>query len=851
PLEPGRNLKFTATEGSWISLDVSPDGKTIVFDLLGDLYTLPITGGAATRITHGMAFDAQPRFSPDGKELVFVSDSSGADNVWLYEFKDKELKALTKGESDSYFSPEWTPDGKYIVVSKGSGLFATAKLAIMHKDGGSGTGLITKPNPLKTMGAAFGNDPRYIWYAQRNGDWQYNAVMPQYQIARYDRETGKSETMTSRYGSAMRPALSPDGKYLVYASRYEQETGLVIRTLSTGEENWLAYPVQRDDQEARATLDAFPGYSFTPDSKAIVVSYGGKIWKVGIDGKTVAEIPFKVDVNIDLGPEVRFDYQIEDDPQFTVRQIRHPAISPDGKKVAFTAMDKLWVMDLKTQKPQRLTESKMGEHYPAWSPDGRWIAFTSWIDNNGGHIYKVRSNGGDPEQLSKTAALYTETAWSPDGKRIVAIKAAARDLRESTGYFGGGLAREIVYVPEDGGQERVISAAEDRSNPHFTMDNSRIYLFSNSKGLVSIRWDGTDERAHVKVTGVQLAGQQNPANPDFITMAPKGDQALVQIVNHLYTVTVPITGGDTPTISINSPESAAFPSRKLTEIGGEFPSWSKDANKVFWSIGNALNTYDLVAAKAFEDSVKLAEKKKKEEEKAAKSDSTKTEKKEEKDDKNKKKKYEADVMRIIIKMKRDIPKGVVVLSGARAITMNGKEIIENADIVINGNKIQAIGKAGSVQIPSGAERIDVSGKTILPGYVDTHYHPQWLIPDMHTTQVWQFLATLAYGVTTTRDPQTATTDILSYFDMVEAGNMIGPRTYSTGPGVFWSEPVKDLDHAKSILKRYSEYYDTKTFKMYMSGNRKQRQYLIMAAKELKLMPTTEGGLDYKLNLTHA
>ena len=67
PMEPTRTVAFTTDEGTWLSLDVSPDGKTIIFELLGDLYTLPYRGGKATRITSGMAFDSQPSYSPDGK----------------------------------------------------------------------------------------------------------------------------------------------------------------------------------------------------------------------------------------------------------------------------------------------------------------------------------------------------------------------------------------------------------------------------------------------------------------------------------------------------------------------------------------------------------------------------------------------------------------------------------------------------------------------------------------------------------------------------------------------------------------------------------------------------------------
>jgi Tol biopolymer transport system component len=380
PLEVGRTHAFTTTRGSWISLDLSPDGKTIVFDLLGDLYTLPVAGGKATRLTSGLAYDAQPRFSPDGKEIVFISDRSGGDNIWRLSLDLKDTIQVTKGNNSLYVSPEWTPDGSAIVASRTEGLGGAAKLWMYHRDGGSGVQLIKEPENMKVLGAAFGPDPRYIWLAQRTGDWQYNATFPQYQLAVYDRDTGKRTTMSSRYGSGVRPALSPDGKWLVYGSRNDTDTGLRIRDLQSGEERWLAYPVQRDDQESRAPLDVLPGFSFTPDSRAVVVSYGGEIWRVPVDGGTAAKIPFTADVELEMGPEVRFSYEIEDDNAFTIRQIRDAAPSPDGKKLVFTALDRLYIMDYPAGTPRRLTNLEVGEDYPTLAADGCSIAFVTLAD---------------------------------------------------------------------------------------------------------------------------------------------------------------------------------------------------------------------------------------------------------------------------------------------------------------------------------------------------------------------------------------------------------------------------------------------------------------------------------------
>ncbi|MGH7717384.1 MAG: amidohydrolase family protein, partial [Gemmatimonadaceae bacterium] len=403
PLESNRSLSFSATQGSWMSVDVSPDGRTIVFDLLGDLYTMPIAGGTATRLTRGIAFDAQPRFSPDGKRVVFISDRSGGDNVWIMSLDGRDTLQVTKGNNNLYFSPEWTPDGSYVIASKTGGLGGTAKLWMYHVDGGTGAQLISEGQPApqpppgqggtKMLGAAFGPDGRYVWYAQRQGDWQYNAIFPQYQLVVYDRETGTRTTMSARYGSAFRPALSPDGKWLVYGSRHEANTGLRIRDLASGEEEWLAYPVQRDDQESRSTLDVLPGYSFTPDSRAVVVSYGGEIWRVPVDRSAATKVPLSAQVALDIGPEVRFVNRVNDSASFVARQIRDATPSPDGKRLAFTAFDRLYVMDFPGGTPRRITDLDVGEFQPVWSPDGRSIAFVTWNESEGGHIYRVASDG--------------------------------------------------------------------------------------------------------------------------------------------------------------------------------------------------------------------------------------------------------------------------------------------------------------------------------------------------------------------------------------------------------------------------------------------------------------------------
>jgi len=864
PLEPERKVSFTTQEGTWISVDVHPNGETIIFDLMGDLYTIPITGGKATQITQGMPYDVHPRFSPDGKSILFISDKSGSDNIWTMDLESKEDKQITKDKNKYHVSADWSPDGNYIVGVNGR---RNIKPYLYHKDGGKGSQLIKEPKNLKTIDPAFSSDGELIYFSRRINAWNYNARLPQYQVATFDREDGDIEILTTRYGSAFTPTLSNDGKWLVYGSRFEEKTGLVLRDLKTGDERWLAYPVQRDEQESVAPLGVLPAMSFTPDNKNLIASYGGKIYSISLVTNQATEIPFEVDVELDMGPMVSFKYPIDDSPEKFVTQIRDAVPSPDGTKLAFTALNRLYVMAFPNGTPNRLTKNDFTEAQPTWSPDGTQIVFTTW-KQGGGHLYKVNVSGRSTlTQLTNQPGIYSNPAWSYNSNRIVFMKGSAQTYDDAIGPRARRASEEIAWVSINGGDITVIDKSKGRGVPHFTKINNRIYLNHRDKGLISIRWDGSDEKELLKVTGITTYGSSDvfgeehsilptyedgwmedkkASRPSEIKISPDGIHALAKINNDIYTVFIPKIG-KTPEISLAKVDKASFPANKLTIMGGEFPAWDSNSKKVHWSLGSSHFVYDLAKGKAFNDSLVIAKKKDKElKDSEKKNDSTKTKEKE--DEKKKDAKFKPDEYKIKVGYKKAIPKGTILLKGGRIITMKNNEVIENGDILIENNRIIKVGVSGSFDVPDKTNIIDVSGKTITPGFIDVHAHmwPNWGI---HKSQIWIYAANLAYGVTTTRDPQTATTDVLTYADMVDAGMMLGPRVYSTGPGVgFWGYNIESLDHAKEVLKQYSEYYNTKSIKMYLVGNRQQRQWVIMAAKELKLMPTTEGGLDFKSNM---
>ena len=880
PTKPKRKINFTTHEGSWTSLDISPDGKTIVFDLMGDIYTIPAEGGKATIVTQGIAFDTHPRFSPDGKKLLFTSDRSGSENIWYIDFEKKDTVQLTHDHDQNFPSAAWTPDGDYIVYSKGR---MNVQLYMVHKNGGGGVQLIDQPASLKTIDPAVSPDGRYIYFSRRYGPWNYNAQLPQYQLGVYDRTNAKITTITSRYGSAFTPVLSKDGKWLVYGSRFEDKTGLVLRNLETGDEKWLAYPIQRDDQESIAVMGVLPAMAFTPDSKNVLASYGGKIHRIPIDGAAPVEIPFEVNVELELGPQLAFKYSVKDTSHVLANQIRDAVPSPDGKKLAFTVLNRLYCMDYPDGKAKRITTNEFTEAQPTWSPDGKQLVFTTW-NADGGDLYKVQADGTGIQKLTRLTGLYQSPVFNTEGDKIVFIRSKAQQYKNAIGPGYDGAEDELCWIPASGGTITLITRSNGRGNPHFVKTiPDRIYLNSGNGSLLSIKWDGTDEKTIAHVTGITTYGMSNlkekikagdncmlnenesdamemnmPSAADLIQISPNGSKALAQINNEIYVVTLPQTG-KTLNISVADAGSAQFPARKLTELGGEFPAWESNSQKVHWSLGAAHFVYDVDYADFFEDSLKTAKKmetlhqtdsllKAKTDTVKAKADTSRTKaalavKKEEP-------KYNAVETAVKVYYEKDIPVGTVLLKNARIITMKGDEVIENGDILVVNNRIQAVGKHGTLKAASDATVYDLSGKTVTPGFVDTHSHmwPNWGI---HKNQIWIYATNLAFGVTTTRDPQTATTDVLTYGDMVDAGKMVGPRIYSTGPGVgFWSYNIKDSAQAESILKQYSKYYHTHYIKMYLTGNRQQREWIINAARNQELLPTTEGGLNLKLNMTN-
>ena len=544
---------------------------------------------------------------------------------------------------------------------------------MFHVDGGSGIELVSEPDNLKMLGAAVSPDGRYIWYARRTGDWTYNAQFPQYQIEAYDRESGERYTRSSRYARRFGPRSPPTaaGSYSGRVTRNTRDSSCATSRAATSAGSPIRCSATTRSRGPRWTYfrachsHRILGTSWPPTA--------GKIWKLPVDGGEAEEIPFRVQFDLALGPRVDFDYPIEDTPTFTVRQIRDAAPSPSGDRLAFTALDRLRVSGADGSNPERLTGSDMSEHFATWSPDGEWIAYSTW-DGNEGHLYKTRSDGGgDPVRLTRDAATYFAPAWGP-GDRIVAVRGLIRAY-ETQGE-GGAPGTEIVWVSadpdgSDGGPATLIAPTDGRANPHFTEGNDRIHLFRFPDALVSIRWDGTDEKEHVKVRGPRRRVRARACHPRSSRWRPVGDQALAEIQRRDLHGDVPRVGV-TPTINVSNPDNASFPARRVTDMRGVPGLEWRRAHGALLARERALR-YDLDAAQAYEDSVEAAEAEDDTDEETDEEAGAEAEEEEEEETEEDEEDegYRAVEHRILIEAPRDIPSGVAVLRGGRAITMAG------------------------------------------------------------------------------------------------------------------------------------------------------------------------------------
>ncbi|WP_423145952.1 amidohydrolase family protein [Rubrolithibacter danxiaensis] len=811
---PAKTISFTTDEGTWMNVDVSPDGSEIVFDLLGDIYKMSVSGGKAVLLSGGPAFDVQPRFSPDGKYISFTSDKSGGDNIWIMNADGNGKRAVTKETFRLLNNAVWTPDNQYLIARKhftGTRSLGAGELWMYHTGGGEGVQLTKRKNDQQDLGEPnVSPDGRFVYYSEDVSPgpfFQYNKDPNGeiYDIKSLDRETGKIQVVAGGQGGAFRPQISPDGKTLAFVKRVRLKSVLYLQDLETGEE-WPVYDdLSHDQQETWAIFGVYPNFNWTPDSRSIIFYAKGKIRRYDLNSQSASIIPFELTSQHVINEALHFEQKVFQD-EFDVKMLRQLTTSPDGKTVAFNAAGYIYLKELPDGKPVRASKGVDFEYEPEFSPDGKSLLFVSWNDEEKAAINRLDIRNGRITRLTTERGFYYSPKFSGKGDKIVYRKGVGNNIR---GYAYG--KRPGIYIMNANGSNPV-KLSDHGVHPQFNADDSRIFFEENINGkktFSSMNLNGGNIRKHY-------------TSAHATQFAPSPDGKWMAFTEFFNVYVTPLTNtGDALELSAGN---KTLPLKRITRDAGSYLHWSKDSKRLFWTLGSRYYSKEIKDTFPFAEQVA--------------SDI---------------KIPDTTGIEIGLKLESDIPSGKIAFTGARIITMKGNEVIEKGTLLIDRNRIAAVGTAEAVQIPSDAKIISVEGKTIMPGIVDVHAHLPTSPDGITGKQNWPYYANLSYGVTTSHDPSSNSEMVFSESAMIRAGRIVGPRLYSTGTVLYGADTdfkadINSLDDARSQLRRLNA-LGAFSVKSYNQPRREQRQEIIKAARELKMEVVPEGGSTFFTNMS--
>lgn len=819
-----REVPIDVTEGTWMNVDVSPDGKTIAFDLLGDIYTMPIAGGAPARVAQGLAYEQQPRFSPDGKRIAFTSDRGGGDNIWLMNVDGSDKRQLSKEDFRLLNQPSWSPDGRFIIAKKHfttQRSLGTGEVWLYHVSGGGGVPLVKKASEQlqKELGEpVYAPDGKSLYYTRNVTpgpifEYAQDSNTDLFHIERYDMETGEVSTIASGVGGSVRPTPSPDGKLIAFVRRERAKSKLYVKNLASGEERKIFDALDQDVQETWAVSGVYPNMAFTPDSRQIIFWAGGKLRRVGADGTGAAEIPFRINdtrVVIDATHP-----QIEVSPAKIVTKMpRWANVAPDGSRVVFETLGKLWIKEMAGGAPKRLTSASDAsfELWPSWSRDGKSVVYVDWSDAGLGAIKIVGAAGGAPRTVTRDPGHYAVPRFSPDGRNIV-----------FEARTGGGLTSDrwsenpgIYRIASTGGAATRIS--KDGAEPQFGAASDRVFMLGRDKGklqLISTDLNGEAKRVHA--TGDLVNDYQVSPDGRYFAFRQNYEAFVSPMLPGTQDVSADAKGGPLPVTRVSGE-------------GADFITWSHDGGQLHWSLGPTLFTAQTNALFADAPVAPGGT--------AAKFTPP------------------ASGLSLSMEVAADRPAGSVALVGARVVTMADKAggIIDDGVVIVTGDRIAAIGKRGSVAIPAGAKMVDVTGKTIIPGLVDAHAHGPQGDDELVPQQNWSATANLAFGTTTIHDPSSRASEIFVASEMQRAGKIIAPRIFSTGEIIYGAKSpevyaeINSYEDALAHVRRLKA-QGAHSVKNYNQPRREQRQMVVKAAQAEGMEVVPEGGSLYNMDLS--
>lgn len=675
-----RDVTIEFHEGTNMAVAPSPDGKQLVFSAQGALWMLPIAGGRATRITPWTIEPTAPVWSPDGRSIVFQNYTlDGNYHLWAVSPDGSDLRELTTGYFDDR-EPAWLPDG--------SGL---------------------------------------VFASDRSNDGQYK-------IWRYTLATGQYTPLTQGAGAESNPAVSPDGTQLAFV-----DTGRVFTVPLSGGTPTLVGPggapawspegelvyqrtttaLSAGGQDIVSGEDLFPfPVRWLPDGR-FVHTADGKIRIRDADGSSMSEVPFSATLTLRRPVYTRTkDHRFHDLHERPVKGISAPALSPDGKRIAFVALNDVWVMTI-GEAPVRLTNDTDRDGNVQWTPDGSAVYFST-----------ERGNGGAlaVDQVSVSSKARKRLA-AIAGKSMVSPKLSPNGDRIAYTALSGQL--ELWDIGSQSSQLVMPQVSTQLSTPQWTPDASKILLVDNRRvnnrfreGYNQLRVIDIGTRTDSFHPVAEAPRQVSDREEGAAVLSPDG-KTLAFVMDSVLHV-----------MPMNPDGSPAGPAKQITSEVADLPSWAGDSKTLLYKSADQLRLIQADGSGRRTVPLDMA-------------------------------------------WRQAAGEGTTIVHAGALWDGRGSTLQHDVDIVIVRNRITAI-RPHSPNAAKQADRfVDASDLTVMPGLWDPHVHPLTLYQGGQFGQIAALM--LSYGITSTLSVAGPMHQSIELREALEAGNLLGPRLFTSPP----------------------------------------------------------------------